>query len=378
MLTYSNLNPPFWGGWRGSKDWAELEQQFDWVADMKHVAQHKLYHAEGNVANHTQMVLCELEKLPDYQYLTHEEQETLWIAALLHDVEKRSTSVDEGDGKISANGHARKGEFTARTILYRDLAVPFQVRERIAALVRYHGLPLWLSDKPDPVKSLLETSLRCNTQHLKILSEADARGRICDDSGQLLDALEWFELFCQEQHCWGQSKHFETNAARYHYFNTWDGYVDYVPFENFKCEVTLLSGLPGMGKDHYIQSLDKDIPVVSLDDIRRKYRIQPTDKTGNGRVIQEAKEQARSYLRKGQDFIWNATNITRQMRTQLVDLFVDYGAKVKIVYLEKPHGVWRTQNKNREYPLPESVLDKLLAKLEIPQLTEAHEVVYEV
>lgn len=31
---------------------------------------------------------------------------------------------------------------------------------------------------------------------------------------------------------------------------------------------------------------------------------------------------------------------------------------------------------NREYSLPESVLDKLLAKLEVPQLTEAHEVEY--
>ncbi|MFR2071725.1 MAG: poly(A) polymerase, partial [Bacteroides nordii] len=29
-----------------------------------------------------------------------------------------------------------------------------------------------------------------------------------------------------------------------------------------------------------------------------------------------------------------------------------------------------------EYPLPESVLDSMLGKLEVPQLTEAHEVEY--
>ena len=377
MLTNNNLKPPFWGGWRGSKDWAELEQQFDWIADMKNVKQHKLYHAEGNVSIHTQMVLHELERLPVYQQLEQDAQEILWTAALLHDVEKRSTSVDEGNGFISANGHARKGEFTARTILYRDWEVPFGVREQIASLVRYHGLPLWLSEKQDPQRSLLEVSLRCNTQLLKILSEADARGRICNDLQELLDALEWFELFCLEQDCWGKPKYFETNAARYQYFNTLDGYVDYVPFEDFKCEVILLSGLPGMGKDHYIRSLNTDIPVVSLDDLRRKCKIQPTDKAGNGRVIQEAKEQARSYLRKGQDFIWNATNITKQMRKQLIDLFVDYGAKVRIVYLEKPYDIWQKQNCNREYPLPEAVLSKMLSKLEIPQLTEAHEVLYQ-
>lgn len=358
------------------KDWSSLEQQFDWIADMKNVEQHKLYHAEGNVANHTQMVLHELDRLPIYQQLGQEEQEILWTTALLHDVEKRSTSIDEGNGCISANGHARKGEFTARTILYKDFAVPFRIREQITALVRYHGLPLWLSEKQDPVRSLLEVSLRCNTQLLKILSEADARGRICTDLQELLDALEWFELFCQEQDCWGKPRLFKTNAARYHYFNTLGSYPDYVPFENFKCEVTLLSGLPGMGKDHYIQSLKTDVPVVSLDDIRRKHKIQPTDKAGNGRVIQEAKEQARNYLRKGQDFIWNATNITKQMRMQLIDLFVDYGAKVRIVYVEKPYDLWRSQNKNREYPLLDNVLDKMLLKLEVPQLAEAHEVEY--
>ena len=138
----------------------------------------------------------------------------------------------------------------------------------------------------------------------------------------------------------------------------------------------MLSGLPGMGKDHYIQSLKADIPVISLDAIRRKHKYSPTDKSATGRVVQEAKEQARVYLRKKQDFIWNATNITRLMRQQLVDLFTLYGAKVRIVYVEKPYDVWRNQNRNRESQLPENVLDKMLQKLEIPQLIEAHEVEY--
>ena len=61
--------------------------------------------------------------------------------------------------------------------------------------------------------------------------------------------------------------------------------------------------------------------------------------------------------------------------------FLDPGfalLKVKIVYLEQPYHTWRQQNKSREYALPESVLDKMLDKLEVPQLTEAHEVVYHV
>ncbi|NDV58327.1 AAA family ATPase [Bacteroides sp. 519] len=356
------------------KNWATLEERFSWVADMHHVPQHKLYHAEGSVATHTRMVLEALTTLPYYQSASEQEQEILWTAALLHDVEKRSTSVDEGNGIITSHNHARWGEYTARTILYRDVPAPFYIREQIASLVRYHGLPIWLMDKPNPAKKIHEVSQLVNTAQLCTLAKADALGRICNDLNELLESIELFELFCKEQDCWGKPRLFSTPHARFHYFNTENSYADYIPFEDFKCKVTLLSGLPGMGKDHYIQSLGKDIPVVSLDDIRRKHKISPTDKSANGWVVQTAREEAKKHLRKGEDFIWNATNITRQMRSQLIDLFVSYGAWVQIVYIEKPYNVWRSQNRNREYPLPETVLDKMLSKLEVPQITEADEV----
>ena len=359
-----------------NKAWDSLEQRFEWVRDMNHVQQSAAYHAEGSVAIHTRMVLEALQQSSRYHALSAQNQEILWTAALLHDVEKRSTSVDEGGGKISAKGHARKGEYTARTLLYRDFSVPFEVREQITSLVRYHGLPLWWSEKTDALKSVNEAALRIDTSLLKLLAEADIKGRICGDKQDLLDMLELFEMFCREQGCWMAPRKFASNSARFHYFHTENSYIDFVPHENFKCEVTLLSGLPAMGKDHYIESVCADLPVVSLDAIRRKHKLSPTDKSANGWVVQTAKEEARSYLRKGQNFIWNATNITRQMRTQLIDLFTDYGAKVKIVYLERPYSVWQKQNRNREYAVPETVLHTMLDKLEIPQLTEAHEVIY--
>ena len=175
-------------------------------------------------------------------------------------------------------------------------------------------------------------------------------------------------MLCREQDCWGKARGFATDHARFQYFHAEDGYIDYIPHDNFRCEVILLSGLPGMGKDHYIRTLPQDIPVISLDAIRRKYKVSPTDKAANGRVVQEAKEEARSYLRKEQGFVWNATNTSKLMRSQLIDLFLTYGAKVKIVYIEKPYEVWRKQNREREFMVPEAVLDAMLGKLEVPQL----------
>ncbi len=73
-------------------------------------------------------------------------------------------------------------------------------------------------------------------------------------------------------------------------------------------------------------------PMTSLDQIRRDLRVSPDKK--QHQVIAAAKETAKEYLRKGVSFIWNATNVTRAMRKQLIDLFVAYNAKTKIIYLE--------------------------------------------
>ena len=91
------------------KDRNSLELQFEWLRDMNGIPQDQFHHAEGDVATHTWWVIEELQKLPGYLALTEQDKEILWTAALLHDVEKRSTSVIEEDGSITAKGHARKG-----------------------------------------------------------------------------------------------------------------------------------------------------------------------------------------------------------------------------------------------------------------------------
>jgi hypothetical protein len=105
--------------------------------------------------------------------INRQDQEILWAAALLHDVEKRSTTVTEPDGSITSAGHARKGEMTARQILYKDIPTPFYIRGQIAKLVRFHGLPLWLFERTNPVKALISASLQVNIQHLALLARAD-------------------------------------------------------------------------------------------------------------------------------------------------------------------------------------------------------------
>lgn len=358
-----------------NREWSQLEKQFEFVRDMAAVPQDSRHHAEGNVAIHTQMVLAALEGLPEYQRLPEQQQQIVWTAALLHDVEKRSTTREE-EGRIISPGHARKGELSARNILFRSVDTPFSIREQIAALVRFHGLPLWLMEKPDPERALYAASLRVDMSLLCMLAKADALGRVCEDQTDLLTRIELFELFCREHECWNQPKQFASLAGRFHYFHTQRGTPDYQPFDEDGSEVIMLCGLPGMGKDHFIQRFYPQTAVVSLDNIRREHNIDPADRNAQGWVAQQAKEQAKVYLRNKQNFIWNATSLNGSLRESLISLFARYQAKIHLIYLEVPCKQWQQQNRQRKHVVPDNVLERMSRKLEIPTPDEAHQVSY--
>ncbi|MDI9311804.1 MAG: AAA family ATPase [Limnohabitans sp.] len=355
-------------------DWAALELEFSWVADMKNVPQDAIHHAEGDVAIHTQMVLKEMQNLPEFKALAHYEQAFLLAAALAHDIEKRSTTITE-NGRIQSPGHAKKGAFTFRQILFEKGGLSLFEREQLVGLVRYHGFPIWLMEKQNPEKELLKVAFETNTEWLYILAKADILGRICNDQQEMLDRISLFKMMCEEQDCWDKPRDFISSEGRFHYFNTAEMYPDYQPFDAYKCTVHVMSALPGMGKDYFIKN-QFDLPVISLDALRIQHKIAPTDTAGNGRIVQEAKKMAKAYLASGQDFVWNATNTSQLMRMQLIELFIDYKAKVILHYIEKPYKKWLQQNHNRDAKVPEQVLFKMLSKWQPPSVYEGHEVYY--
>ncbi len=356
-------------------DWAALEAKFDWFREMKDVPQDPIWHAEGNVFIHTKMVVEALVNLPEFKALSPQNKHLLFAAAMLHDVEKRSTTRTEmlgGIERIISPSHARKGEYTARTFLYKKHPTPFAIREEIAKLVRYHGLPIWAIDKPDPRKSVIEASLSVNTQLLYLLSKADVLGRINEQEEERLLRVELFKSLCEEHQCFGKAREFASNAGRYTFLNCSEIAPDYKPYEKFKFEAFVICALPGTGKDTYIKK-HFDLPILSLDDIRRKHKIDPANKRKMGQLIQLAKEEAKVLMRAKKSFVYNATNITSDIRQKWISLFTEYGGKINIIYLEVPYKKLLQQNHNRTHKVPELVLEKYITKLEMPTFKEAHE-----
>ena len=67
--------------------------------------------------------------------------------------------------------------------------------------------------------------------------------------------------------------------------------------------------------------------------IRDELGVSATD--NQGQVIQAAHERAREYLRKGTDFVWNATNVTRLNRSKVLRLLRDYPIGVSEIPMPK-------------------------------------------
>jgi predicted kinase len=360
--------PPDW-----RVDWDTLDREYPWIRRLADCPQDPRHHAEGNVWIHLRMVCAELAALPAWRALPEVERATVFAAVLLHDVAKPDCTRTEPDGRVTAPGHSRRGAILARQILWR-LGMPFARREQVAALVRYHQTPFHLLANADSLRKAVTVSMTARCDLLAIVAEADARGRVTADQQHILDNVALFTEYCREHDCLDHPRSFASAHARFLYFRDERRHPDSAAHDDCRAEVVALSGFPGAGKNHWIAHHLPDWPVVALDDIRRELDVDPRE--SQGEVLNAARAQAREYLRQGRSFVWNATNLSRQVRGNWLGLFADYRARVRIVYLEVPEAVLLRQNRQRAHAVPAAVIERLLDRWEVPDLTEAHQVEY--
>lgn len=358
---------------------ASLEKIMAWTTDqtwcraMADCQQDSGWHAEGNVWTHTQMVCAELSRLDEWLSLTPHQQTALLFTALFHDAAKPlTTQVDPGTKRITSPKHAVKGEHLARSIL-RNLGCDLTTREEIARLVRYHGRPAFLLERANPANEVISLSWFANNRLLYLFAIADTRGRSTDEMTRPEENLHFWRLAAEEADCFEKPYPFANDQARVLFYRQREPNLHYIPHEDYRCTVTLMSGLPGAGKDTWLAANRSAVPVVSLDDIRAELDVEAVD--NRGEVIQLARERCRELLRSGQSFAFSATNLLRQTRQRWIDLFVDYGARIEIVYVEPPLPVVFAQNKRRERSVPENIIRELADKCEPPTWTEAHDLV---
>lgn len=356
-------------------DWELLLREHAFLRAMVGVPQDAEHHAEGDVAIHTRMVCEALLAMPAYQALPAPERAVLFAAAVLHDVAKPRCTVTEEDGRIRAPYHAPKGALMARSILWR-MGVPFALREQVVALVQHHQVPFYAIDREDPRRTAITVAETVRCRMLAILAEADARGRICREPQRLLDQVTLFGELCAEHRVLDAPHAFASEHSRFLYYRTPGRDPDYAAHDDTRCEVIVMSGLPGSGKSHYVAQQLAHLPQVSLDDIREELEIDPTDAQGG--VAKRARELARVHLRAAEPFVFNATCLSRKLRGQTIDLIASYNGRARVIYVEVPSELQAQQNREREGRVPAAAIERMLDRWQVPDRTEAHRVDYAV
>lgn len=365
-------------------DWQHIESTVltPFAEDMRRTFQEARWHGEGDVWTHTQMVCDALVSLPDYQTLSETEQHVAYVAALLHDVGKTVTTTII-DGELHAPNHAPIGSRMARRMLWTEYglsgtAEAMQIREAICLLIRYHSFPVHAIDMSDARLRLHRIAANnqlaplFSIKLLCLLSKADMLGRTASDIQESLERIAYCEELAREEGCYDTAYSFLSAYTQHAYLSGRDVWKDQELFDDTWGEVLLMSGLPGTGKDTWIARYAADMPMISLDAIRREKRISP--KADQGQVANIAREQAKEYLRRHQSFVWNATNITKQMRDPLVALFESYHARVRIVYVETAWQTLLSRNASRADTVPQSAIEKMLDKTVLPEPREAQTV----
>ncbi|NUT37703.1 MAG: AAA family ATPase [Hamadaea sp.] len=352
-------------------DWPRLRAAFGWLRRLEGVEQDPVHHAEGDVAVHTRMAAEVLAALPAWQALPRHRRVRLFAAVNLHDAAKPDCTRRQDDGRVTAHGHSRRGELLARRILWEHDA-PIAVREHVAALVRHHQIPFWALERPDLEQIVLRTSLICRNDDLAMLATADILGRVCADADKVIENIAMFTEYCADLGVLGAPWPFANDHARYSYFATPGRDPRWAAYDDTTFTVTVMSGLPGSGKDTWIGVHHDGQPVIGLDALRAELRVAPDEP--QGRVVAAARERARELLRTRTPFVWNATDVSRQVRAQPIALAAAYGARVEVVSLEAPPDVLFARNGGRAEAVPAAAVQKMIGRWETPDLTEAHAV----
>lgn len=372
-------------------------QGYDLLLKLKDTIQDAIWHAEGNVYIHTNMVIKEIYSQFSSYSLTDSEKYILIMAAAFHDIAKPiSTKESERNGviRIVSPKHEYKGMSYLYYKLLSETMYEYE-RNAILDLVGYHQEP-----KLFVVKNKSEWHYRNLTQHANgklfyILEKADMLGRVCDDLNTQLEYLEIFKLFCEEYDVYEKSNTLSSTLNQL-FSETKDSeqkfligkakslllsetIIDplvaakkYYSEKKSYSDVFMLCGISGSGKSTLCKDFlnsNKAQEVVSLDAIRKTIKSNDYQYI-NGMSRQIAKEKIKQLLAGKVDFIIDSTNYIKDYRSLLLTLVEDYNGFSNRVLFQTPIDICIKRDQERDAYVGKKIIEKQASHFEYPERCE--------
>lgn len=372
---------------------------FPALHSFKDTPQDPIWHAEGDVHIHTEMVLKELYKIfENEEYIpTKSERRILILGAVLHDIGKPFTTVVGEDGRVRAKKHEEVGK-NYLALKIPNLQIPTSEIVDILTLVGHHQTPKLLAIKDKPEHDYIAMCHMINYKLIYWLEIADMRGRTAEDLDEQIMYLDEFYRVCYEYSsnglrtllmsdlstaCSERELTYKRNVGN-HLVRTGQNYCIesaftrlYEPSKKYS-EVIFMCGVSGTGKSTLASDrYGLTHHIICLDKIRSMLGQGPR-RPDEGMVIQEAKKMLKMALRFKTNVVLDATNLREELRQQWISIVHDYnGMSVIHVLLRDEKEIFK-QNSERYCEVPEDVLKRQIAKFQIPSPIEAHKVIYEI
>lgn len=135
----------------------------------------------------------------------------------------------------------------------------------------------------------------------------------------------------------------------------------------------IMVGIPGSGKSTYAKQLDG--VVCSSDQIRKELYGSESILGSYYEVFKTLDEKVKNVLESGQNAIYDATNLTKNGRKNIINKFRNYAEKIIIVFMNTPLPVALERNKKRERKVPKRIIRNMSYSLEEPTKEEADELI---
>lgn len=368
----------------------------------KDTEQDLVWHAEGHVHIHTDMVLDEIYKIIDDSKwcLSDSQKKVLMMAAVFHDYAKPITTKSvERHGRICVV--ASRHEFMGASLLF-NLPRPQEITQSewlsVIKLVAYHQMPKKAVRESYNFGGYMRLlNAAGDLKLLYLLELADMLGRTCEDMEENLLYLDLFKQDCESHGLFGLDGDLIQKEVRFNHSNLTDAVYHKGLYDisegnipNLECtsvmpytnrptpNLVILCGLPASGKSTLAKRLFSDYVVISLDSIRKELTGREEDQSQNDEVLRVAKSRLIECFRIGQNVVYDSTAFRFDFRSWVVDLArkydVEYSYFIRILCVMSDIDKSVSQDTTRTRSVGRERIKDMAEKFQIPTYLESDRV----